>query len=427
MKHVWQVFKFEYLGCVKSKSFIISTIFLLAAIVLVTFVPAIVMGIIQSESSTSKDGEKPVIAVVNNAYEKNDELKEAFTAAFAGNEIKFVSDDENTLKNKINSDKYSFAVKLADPLNFVYYSKNNSMIDENGKLLSDLLTTVYRMDSFEKQGIDREKSAEILGAQMSYTTVATSVDQMQHFWSTYILLIILFSAIIMYGQMVSQSVVSEKNTRAMEMLITCAKPSHLMFGKIFGSGFAGITQLVIILSASLISVNTVGTSTVGEEIAQFINFPISTVLYAVLFFILGYFIYSFLLGALSSLASRSEDLNTLISPVMLTLTAAYSIVLVSANTGSLDSPLMIACSYFPLTAPVAMFVRISMSNVSFVEIIISVVLQLVTIWLLGMLASAIYRIGVLMYGKPPKFGELIKLLKEQRKSTLSRKTKTEKH
>ena len=204
--------------------------------------------------------------------------------------------------------------------------------------------------------------------------------------------------------------------RAEGMLITCARPSHLMFGKVIGSGLAGLTQLVLILSTALVSINTVSKDTLPTEIMDFLNFPLATVLYALLFFVLGYFIYSFLLGALSSLASRSEDLNTLISPVMILFIAAFLIVVMAINSDSVNGTLMVVCSYIPFTAPLAMFARIVLSDVAVYEIIISVAVQLISVYLLGMLAAAIYRIGVLMYGNPPKPSEIVKMLKEQHKA-----------
>ena len=230
------------------------------------------------------------------------------------------------------------------------------------------------------------------------------------------LMMILYMAIVMYGQMVSQSVVSEKNTRAMEMLITCAKPSHLMFGKVIGSGLAGLTQMVIIIATALASMSSVSSDILPDQIKEFLSFQPESICYALLFFLLGYFIYSFLLGALSSLASRSEDLNTLIAPVMILVVAAFMIVMLAVNSGTLDSPLMIVSSYIPFTAPIAMFARVTLSDVALWQVLISVGIQLLSVYLIGMLAAAIYRIGVLMYGKAPRPSALIKLLREQHKT-----------
>ena len=252
--------------------------------------------------------------------------------------------------------------------------------------------------------------------------VTTGTDQTKNYFSTYVLVMILYMAIVMYGQMVSQSVVTEKNTRAMEMLITCAKPTHLMFGKVFGSGLAGLTQLLVIIGTAFASVKTISMKALPEDLSEMMTMPVSTVIYAFIFFITAYFIYAFLLGSLSSLASRSEDLNTLTTPVMMIFVVAFIIVMMSM-TSNINNPLMIICSYIPFTAPIAIFARIALSDVAFYEIIISLVIQLISIYLLGMLAAAIYKIGVLMYGKPPKFSEIFKLLKEQHRTNKAIKSK----
>ena len=91
----------------------------------------------------------------------------------------------------------------------------------------------------------------------------------------------------------------------------------------------------------------------------------------------------------------------------------FFIVIVALNTGEVDTPLMIACSYIPLTSPMAMFVRVTMGQVALWEIILSVVLMAAGAVALGYLGAAIYRVGVLMYGKPPKLSGLVSMLKNK--------------
>lgn len=416
MKHILQVLKFEYLTCVKNKSFIISTAIILALILLLAFVPALIMSIAENEEP-DENAEIPVIAVSNQVYD-SDTVSSQFEKNYQGYEIKMTDENIDSIKSKVNDETYSFAVMIDGSLSYTFVTKNNSLMtsESETETIGSILRTVYRVSALEKQGIAVDEAEKILNADVEYQTITTGTDQTKNYLSTYILIMILYMAIIMYGQMVSQSVVSEKNTRAMEMLITCAKPSHLMFGKVIGSGLAGLTQMILIVATSLASVGTISAQALPQEVLEFISFPVHTVLYALIFFILGYFIYAFLLGALSSFASRSEDLNTLISPVMMIFVAAFMIVVISVNTGGVNSTLMVVCSYIPFTASITMFARVAMSDVALYEILISIAVQLISVYLLGLLASAIYRIGVLMYGKPPKFGEIIRLLREQHKT-----------
>lgn len=418
MKHILQVLKFEYIGSVKSKSFIVSTVIFMAMIMLLTILPGVIIASMNSGSDedTDKETVQPIIAFSDKAYNDDEAITKLLQKYYPAYAAKSTEEGVDELKAKVDDGTYSFAVMIDEPLSYKYITKNNSLMTDNVQTLSDAFTELFQQKSLTNLGLDEKTAAEIVSAYPSVTTITTGKDQTQNYFPTYILTMILYMAVIMYGQMVSQSVVSEKNTRAMEMLITCAKPSHLMFGKVLGSGLAGLTQLVLILGTAVVSVNTMGSNAVSEIISEYINFPIVTVLYAILFFILGYFIYSFLLGALSSLASRSEDLNTLISPIMILLVAAFMIVIFAINTDAVNGTVMVVCSYIPFTAPIAMFARIALADVSVIEIILSVAVQILSIYLLGKLAAAIYRIGVLLYGNVPKPSELIKLLKEQHKS-----------
>ncbi len=417
MKHILQVLKFEYLTCVKNKSFIISTAIILALILLLAFVPALIMSIAQENEEPDENAVTPVIAVSNRVYD-NEAVSAQFQKSYQNYDIHMTDESTEQIKAKVDNETYDFAVVIDDILSYTFITKNNSIMtsETETETIGNILRTVYRVSALEQKGVSADDAEQILSADVQYKTITTGTDETKNYISTYLLIMILYMAIIMYGQMVSQSVVSEKNTRAMEMLITCAKPSHLMFGKVIGSGLAGLTQLVLIIATAFASVNTISAQSLPQEILDMISFPVHTVIYALIFFIMGYFIYAFLLGALSSFASRSEDLNTLISPVMMLFVAAFTIVVFSINMGGVNSTLMIVCSYIPFTAPITMFARAAMSDVAFYEILLSIAVQLISVYLLGLLASAIYRIGVLMYGKPPKFGEIIRLLREQRKT-----------
>ena len=416
MKNILQVLKFEYLSCVKNKAFIITTALLIVMILLFSCLPVIIMGMVSSSDDGEATNIKPIIAVCDNAYNDENLIKTEFGKEYEGYDIVITDEEQEVLKTKVDSMDYEFAVIINTPVQYTYITKNNSInVDSASSSVDSIISSMYKIKSLEQYGINADEADEILNVKISSETITTGTDQTKNYISTFILIMVLYMAIIMYSQLVSTSVVTEKNSRAMEMLITCAKPTHLMFGKIIGAGLAGLTQLGLIGLVAIVSMGTITSSSMPSELSSLFSFPVSTILYALLFFILAFFIYSFLLGALSSLASRTEDLNTLTTPVMLLFVAAFMIVIFSVSYGSVDSTIMQVCSYIPFTAPIAMFARIAMSDIAVWEIILSVAVQLISIYLLGMIASAIYKMGVLMYGKPPKFSEIIKMLKEQHK------------
>ena len=196
----------------------------------------------------------------------------------------------------------------------------------------------------------------------------------------------------------------------MELLITSAKTKNLMFGKILGAGCAGLIQLVVIFGSAFVLFNINKGSWADNQIINSIfNMPISIVLYIILFFVLGFFIYAFLYGAVGSLVSKVEDLNTAATPITFLFIIAFMIVMFSLGSGDVDSPLIIAASYIPFTSPMAMFVRITMGDIAAIEIITSVAILIASTVGIGLLSAKIYRLGILMYGKPVNLISAIKM------------------
>lgn len=400
------VLGFEYSSIVKNKAFIISTIFIVALLALASFLPALIIAI-SSSSDDGEETEKPKIAVVNNAYESDDVILKSMKSQFEDYDIETL-DDESKAKEGISNSEYSFAVVLDKPLEYRYITFTQSIYDTTTETVDTAVVSAYRTTELEKKGVSAKESEQLLSASAKNSVITLGTDQTSAYLSTYILIMALYMAILAYGQLVANSVVTEKSTRAMEMLITCASPSDLMFGKVIGAGLAGLTQAAVILGVGTISMSTMS-SAMPAELKSVFSFPIESALYAVLFFVIAYFIYAFSLAAIASLASRTEDLNTLMTPVMLVIVFAFMIVVMGINSGDLSSTLMVVTSYIPFTAPLSMFARISMSDVAAWEIIISIVIQIVSVFILGKLAAAIYRIGVLLYGKPPRLGEVCKM------------------
>lgn len=136
--------------------------------------------------------------------------------------------------------------------------------------------------------------------------------------------------------------------------------------------------------------------------------PLNLLIYMLLFFVLGFFIYAFLFGAVGSTVSKVEDINTAVMPITMLFIVAFMVVIFSMSSGNVDNILMIVCSYIPFTSPMAMFTRIAMSTVPIYEIIISTVILVASLFGVGILSAKIYRVGVLLYGTKPKIGSIIK-------------------
>lgn len=401
------VLGFEYVSVIKNKAFIVSTILIVAVLLIASFLPALIMGL-SSSSDDNEKTEKPKIAIVNKAYEKDDIIVKAIADKFNGYDVECIK-NESDAQTGVKDGKYSFSIILNKPLEYNYITLTKSVYDTTTDTLDTAVTSAYRTTELEKKGITAEESEKILSASAKNSVTTLGTDQTVAYTSTYILVLALYMAILAYGQLVANSVVTEKSSRAMEMLITCASPSDLMFGKVIGTGLAAFTQIAVILGVGTISLSTM-ISSIPAEFKDMLSFPIDSVLFALLFFVLAFFIYAFIFAAVASLVSRIEDLSSIMSPVMFIIVFVFMAVVFGMNSGDLSSPLMIAISYIPFTAPIAMFARIAMSDVAAWEIIISVVIQVASVFILGKLAASIYRVGVLLYGKPPKLTEALKMV-----------------
>ncbi len=420
MKQMLKILKFEYLNCVKNKAFIIVTVVLMAAVFLVVLIPGIISGMSSDGGADDEEGTKSIIAVNSSVYDDKT-IRDEFSAFYPECDIKITDENIKSLKDNVNNGEYLFAVYIDEELSCSYITVNNSMFSESGQNLYDIIKNMYCIKYLGEHGIVSDEAKKILNPAITQNTITTGTDQTKNFLPVYFLMCVSFMAVATYGQLVAQSVVTEKNTRAMELLITCAKPSHLIFGKVIGSGLAGLTQLTLIALTGIASVSSGPDGGINEFMSQYFNIPVLTVIYFLVFFIIGYFMVAFLLGALASFASKSEDLNTLISPVVLVLSVVYLVLIFMMQSEDLGGSVLNALSYLPISGPLAMFVRVSLTNVEVWEICLSLFLQVVEVYLLGMLAAAIYKIGVLMYGNPPKLNEIIRLLNVQRKADKARK------
>jgi len=198
--------------------------------------------------------------------------------------------------------------------------------------------------------------------------------------------------------MIAMDVATEKSSRVMEILISSASPVTHMFAKIIGIALLGLTQIILffIVGFGLISTKVKELSGGFFEVFGFSDTSISIYFYAVLFFILGYFLYATIAAMLGSLVSRVEDVQQLIMPMVLLVMVAFFIAIF--GLGNPEAKFITITSFIPFFSPMIMFLRVGMLDIPIWEVIISVGLLIGTIIILAILGARIYRGGVLMYG-----------------------------
>ena len=406
MKQFWTIFKFELKNYFKNKVFIGVTIFLVAVIALATFIPNIISSISEEEVDIPKE-DLPIMLVKSEDEGISDFVNACFTETFSTYNVVMTSKTADEIKEDILAENAECAFIVKNATSYEYLVNNFSMYDTNAEIAEETLLSVYQLNALRNKGIEDNDAIAILSAQIDGTTTTLGKNQMANFFYTYIMVFALYMVILLYGQMVASSVATEKSSKAMEVLITSAKPTNMMFGKVLSSCVAGFTQLLVVFGSAILFYNINKKGLGNPIIVSIFNMPLALFIFMLVFFILGFLIYAFLFGAVGSTATKLEDINTSVMPITFLFVIGFIIVITAMSSGSVDGPLVTACSYIPFTSPMAMFTRIAMSTVAWYEIAISIAILVLSVIGIGFLSAKIYRIGVLMYGNKPKIKDLI--------------------
>jgi len=212
---------------------------------------------------------------------------------------------------------------------------------------------------------------------------------------------ILYTSLVIYGQLVAAGVIEEKSNRIVEILLATVRPWQLMLGKITGIGLVALVQIVVVAGVALILAS-------ATKLVSIPTLGIDVVISGVVWFVLGYLMYALLFAAAGSMVSRQEDVSSVAMPVIFVLVAAWILALTVAapDPGSTGTTVL---SFIPLFSPVIMPVRIAAGVVPFWQVAISVVLVLATIYLFVALAGRIYRNSVLRVGGRVNLSEALGL------------------
>ncbi len=429
MKQFGRIFQFELKNYLKNKVFVGITLFLVVVIVAVMFFPRITSGSEEGpEQLPTMDGsgnqseqteqlpdvaEGDVMLVKAETPEQAEIVREAFQASFPDYQVQTTELSVEEIRQQVTSQEAECAFVMTSPTSYTYYVNTLSLYDSNCAVADDALRRAYQVSAMMENGISAQQAGEIMDVQIESTTESLGQDQTQNFFYTYIMIMALYLVILLYGQMVATNVATEKSSRAMELLITSANPTSMMFGKVLASCLAGFIQLVAVFGTAVLCFNLNKSYWDGNLVINSIfNMPLSLLGYMLVYFVLGFLVYAFLYGAIGSTVSKLEDINTSVMPITMLFVVAFMVVIFSMSSGNVDNMLMKVCSFVPFTSPMAMFTRIAMSTVPGYQIGISIGILILSAVFVGYVSAKIYRVGVLLYGTKPKLSEILKNLKK---------------
>ena len=406
MQQFFTVFKYEFKKIVLSKGYLISTGIMAIILAGVFFLPQLI-----SDLKLFGSADNTPVALIKTDYQNSETLVQTIHAALPDYEVKLTDKSTEEAKQEVIDDKAKFFIEANHNLTEVTeYSKigfSEASVREV-QSIDTIIKNRRQTDLLAEQNLAPSAIAKVLNPDVKINLETVNKNGAASVIYTFVLIYALYMAITFYGSHVMNSVVTEKTSRAMEVLATSVKPNALLFGKIISTSLAGLIQIAAIIIEAFICVKISSVNNPDFPVNQIIsNIPTQILVYMLIFFLLGFLIYSFLYGAFASTVSKIDELSSAIMPVQIIIVFTFIATMSAINSGNADTPFNIFLSYFPFTAPMMMFTRAIISNVSTLEIILSILVLIVSTYFIGWLSARIYRVGILMYGEKPNFIKLM--------------------
>ncbi|HET7503387.1 MAG TPA: ABC transporter permease [Kofleriaceae bacterium] len=305
---------------------------------------------------------------------------------------------------------------VADGGRIVYLGDNGSSLAVQATLTAAVTHVVQ-----QARGQDARIAPEVLArvtAPVAFEPqqtdgVSEGASGAASYWLGYILAYVLMLVIMLYAVGVMRSVVQEKTSRVMELMVATVKPRSLMAGKILGVGAAGLVQVAIWLAMGAITLayrdeilGLFGKAPTGAALPVLAGGEIAL---ALAFFILGYFFYASMYAAVGAMVSSEQDTQQVQMPITMLLVIGFACVtMVGGDPRGLTATIL---TMLPFWSALLMPMRYLLGGASLIEVALSLAILAGSTVLLARAAAKIYRVGVLMYGKRPTLGELVRWLR----------------
>ena len=435
----------EYSTRVKKKSFLLTTFLVPILFAAMCILPALIMVGMKEESKS--------VAVIDESSIILPKLVDSEAVRFAD----LSSTPLDSVKNSLEALGYDAVLRISPldektkslsaevysvkPLGMELTENLNSRINSG---IQDYRIASYGIDGLEQIMQDVKSDVRITSYTIGEDGKESVSESGVYMMVSMVLGIIIYMFIAMFGGMVMSSVIEEKSSRVVEVLVSSVKATELMFGKIIGIALVALTQFLlwIILTFAIVSVagaiagpelmggadpvelatqmggeqaaealSSAQSSDLGVIVSSLANMPIGKILICfVVFFVLGYMLYASLFAAVGSAVENEGDSNQLQMPLTIPILLGFFIAIYAFKAP--DSPLVFWGSMIPFTSPIVMLARLPFGVPGW-ELILSIVLLALTFVLCAWFSAKIYRVGILMFGKKATWKDLWKWFRQK--------------
>ena len=409
MRDLWTVTEFTMKEMLRRKSFIISTLIILVIIIVGINIP----NILKLFTDSSETGERLLIVDSSNVFEENlsslEQMNTGYEVQISNENISF---DE--IKSKIENKEIDDAIiveQTDDNIKIRYIVESTTMMAGVPENVISAINTIYSNMQINKLQLTPEQIASIT-PNFEYSLEQTEEQEVQgNVLAIMLLSIVLFYAIYFCAYQVSSSITTEKTSKIMETLVTSTSPKTIVLGKTVGIGIVGLLQVCLLVAVALITAYTCLEPGTLDSILDMSNFTPYLAIITIIYFILGYVAYALMYALTGSTVSKPEDIQSANGPVAIIAVIGFYLSYFTMMNPTSD--LNVFASMLPISSPFCMPFRIMMGLASTTDVVISILILLVTIFIIARVAIKIYSNAILNYGTKMSFADLIKVYRDK--------------
>ncbi len=419
MHKILAIVKREYKEAVYKKSFIILTLLMPVLMIGIPILPALLMEIKTSEQMT--------VHIIDESNRIFSPLQKNFSEKLKNGKPRYlisrVTPPANTLQSVLENEKKSIATKKIDVLLYIpadvdsslkvqFFARNVANLDLTSRFKNEISTIISHQRLLAagfQPGLIKKLTRPIKLNTFKITKSGKESKSgfLQEYFSTFIFIFFLYFTIILYGAGIMRSIIQEKNSRIVETILSGSNSFQFMAGKILGQGAVSFTQYLIWGVVGLAAI--LWGAAYYPESAKYLHLNPMVLFYFVIFFVLGYLLYSALYAMVGAISNSDQEAQNAAYPI--TLSLVVPLVLIGYIVKSPNAALTVTLSQIPFFSPIIMFARINLSNPPLWEILLSIGILIITIIFTIWIVAKIFRVGILMYGKRPTLPELVKWIK----------------
>lgn len=397
------IFQFELTQMRKKKVQIVTTSILVVLMFGFSFIP-----LLFNKSNEDTTHQQPTLADV---FEQSGFVYDnpGAVAAFSVLNEQKTFETVTKLEEALEKGDIAVGFVIKSPVAIEVLASTNKMPRFEMETLRNLAHNVEKEARLIQAGLDPQKVSQAEQIEVDMHVTQFGKQEVPALALAIGIMFMLYTVLLLYGQLVATAVAREKDSRTMELLITSTKPKTLIIGKVCAVGLFSAVQIFLIIGSFVVGF-LINQNGYPEVIRAMISGSMSMDVIAVyiIFSFSGYILYLFIYAAMGSLVSKVEDVGAAVGPITFLFVIAYLIATMAMSMPDLS--LVVISSYIPFVSLFTMPIRYMLSSVSILSLAISLTIMVVTTYLCAALSVYIYSYGSLNYGNKLKLKDIIKTM-----------------